>query len=150
MIRPASALCAVLLLPSPALADYREVCHAAPSACAYAPPDAPELDVDVCLEGSAVTLKGAAPCPASSLPFHASHGEVLDPGEGSVLPLMPLASACPSHCVQGGSGGGTSSPICCEGETCWPSNDCEGVLLWCFDGVCNEDGTVTCFESMEV
>jgi hypothetical protein len=34
---------------------------------------------------------------------------------------------------------------------CWPiegTNDCEGgEILWCDEGVSNEDGTVTCFGS---
>lgn len=145
------ALATVIGAPQPAQAEYRDLCDSA-RVCEYTGPNAPLLDMDVCLDLSGqVMLKGSTACSAGSVPFHARYGEVYDAVLGLVVAYTPLADACtvPGLCetVPGDFAGDMEEEeaICCIGSICWPGSDCGGTLLWCHDGVSNEDGTVTCF-----
>ncbi|NVB40304.1 hypothetical protein G6O69_37185 [Pseudenhygromyxa sp. WMMC2535] len=143
-----------LLTPGSASAQYRDLCDST-QVCDYTGPNAPVLDADVCLDQTGQTrLKGSTPCPAGQVPFHVRYGELLDPVELLVVAYTPLENACsiPGLCDPGDYAPGetsTAQAICCFGNVCWPGVDCGGTLMWCDDGVCNEDGTITCFEGME-
>ncbi|EDM73928.1 hypothetical protein PPSIR1_14810 [Plesiocystis pacifica SIR-1] len=142
--------------PQAANAEYRDLCDSS-KVCEYTGPGAPVLDADVCLDPAGqVSLKGSTPCTVGSVPFHVRYGELYDPVANLVVAYIPLESACsvPGLCEEMPDGytdnSSTAQNICCINGVCWPGSDCGGTLLWCDDGVCNEDGTVTCFEGMEL
>lgn len=146
---------AVVLLPSSASAgDYRELCMSAAKVCTYTGPQAPVLRADVCLStAGGITLKGTAPCASGQYPYYVEHGEVVDPQTGEIAAYIPLDNACsqPGRCVDGPGPGVTEEyPMCCfvnsSGvEVCVDGTGCGGTLWFCYDGVSNPDGTVTCF-----
>lgn len=143
------------LMPGLASAEYRDLCDSS-RVCEYTGPNAPVLDAAVCLDPTGeARLKNSAPCATGSVPFHVRFGEVVDPIALTVLAYIPLASACsiPGLCeenLDAPGGVGTAQGICCVNDVCWPGYDCGGTIFWCEDGVCNEDGTVTCFQSWEL
>ncbi|EDM81457.1 hypothetical protein PPSIR1_39740 [Plesiocystis pacifica SIR-1] len=138
----------------PSNVQLRDLCDSTRAVCEYTGPNAPVLDAAVCLDGmGTVRLQTTGGCPLGSVAFHARYGEVYDPGQNLVVAYIPLANAC----SQAGlcetaeiTPGASAMPICCWGAICWPGSDCDGTLFWCHDGVCNEDGTVTCFDGQEV
>lgn len=137
-----------------ARAEFRDLCDSA-NICEYTGPNAPVLDAAVCLDAAGqASLKGSKPCPTGSVAFHARYGEVYEPIQQLVVGYIPLANACtavPGLCEASdnyASNQSEAQAICCVGAVCWPGVDCGGTLMWCDDGVCNEDGTVTCFEGM--
>jgi hypothetical protein len=143
---------ALVSIPLTADAEYRYLCTSVPGACEYTPANVPKLLADVCYDPSsnAVRLKGTPTCLAGSRPFTVIYGEVVDPQTGEVAAYAPLDDACGAGlCAAYVQHGGPQPYImCCEsGGPCWPGGGCDGVLYWCNDGVCNEDGTVTCFDS---
>ena len=134
---------------------YRDLCGSVPSACEYTGPDAPVLAVAVCWARttSTTTLMTGATCPTGSWPYFAKYG-VVDPFTLQVNAYQPLDDACsrPGLCQPSIQAPTTTTTgvICCFGGTCYPAYDDQcygGELLFCLDGVSNEDGTVTCFES---
>jgi hypothetical protein len=144
----------LLLAPADVDAQYRYLCASAPSACTYTGPNAPMLNATVCY-GSAigVRLKGSAPCPSGSWPYYLDFGEVVNPLTNQVAAYIPLNDACdqPGLCVKGPPPAGSQEyPMCCVTtngeEICYQGSACGGTLWWCNDGVCNGDGTITCFE----
>jgi len=133
---------------------YRDLCSSVPSACGYTGPDAPVLAAAVCWASSTftATLMTGATCPTGSYPYAVKYG-VVDPGSKIVTAFIPLDDACsrpglcqPKYLAPPNS---TSAPMCCFGDTCYPSDgECYGgEFLFCLYGVTNDDGTVTCFES---
>jgi hypothetical protein len=141
---------AVLLSPADAGAQYRYLCTSIPSACTYTGPLASKLNAEVCY-GSAIgiRLKGTAPCPTGSWPYSVDYGEIVDPVVNAVVAYIPLDDACsrPGLCVDGPPPGGAQEyPMCCTDGKCYQGASCGGTLWWCNDGVCNEDGTITCFD----
>ncbi len=134
--------------------QYRHLCTST-QACTFTSAGVPLLDADVCYDSTgAVTLKGASDCPAGSWPYYVDYGEVADPVTREVAAYIPLDDACtqPGPCVEGPPPPEAQEyPMCCttssQGvETCWSGGTCGGTLWWCEDGVCNDDGTITCFE----
>ncbi len=97
-------------------------------------------------------------CPDGSWPYYVEAGEVVDPITNEVAAYIPLDDACdqPGLCVEGPPPPGAQEfPMCCTGiasgeETCVSGASCGGQLYFCIDGVSNEDGTVTCFDQIEV
>lgn len=150
---------AFLLAPSDVDAQYRYLCTSIPSACMYTGPDAPQLNANVCY-GSAlgIRLMGGGSCPTGSWPYYVAHGEVVNPVTNAVAAYIPLDDACdhPGICVDGPPPGGAQPFImCCTGnqsgsETCINGATCGGTIYYCNDGVCEPDGTVTCFDAEEV
>ena len=146
---------AVIALPQTADAEYRYLCTSVPGACEYSPANVPKLLADVCYNPSnnAIRVKGTAPCPTEAKAFTVIHGEVVDSVTGEVVAYKPLDDACAAgFCADYVQHGGPQAyTMCCEsGGPCWPGALCEGVLYWCHDGVCNEDGTITCFNAEAV
>jgi hypothetical protein len=149
----------VLVAPATATAGpYRDLCVSAPGSCDYTGPDAPAFDGLVCRDAAVgVTAKGSAPCPSGSTTYHLEYGELIDASSGTVAGYMPLDSACSvaGLCVAGPAPTGTASvAICCEFGTCVPISQvlCNGpsaAAYMCDNGVCNLDGTITCFEGEE-
>lgn len=142
-----------------AYATYRHLCFSVPAACTYTGPDAPELNANVCFgRKTGVRLMGTASCPSGSWPFYVSYGELVDPTTNEVAAYVPLDDACakPGICVQGPPPPDAQEfPMCCTGnasgeETCYHGVSCGGQLYFCWDGVSNADGTVSCFEQWEV
>jgi hypothetical protein len=134
--------------------QYRHLCTST-RACAYSSTNVPFLNTNVCYSAtSGVRLKGTAPCPSGSWPYYLDYGEVIDPVTNAVAAYIPLDNACSEagRCVDGPPPDGAQEyPMCCttdsQGyETCWNGGACGGTLWWCEDGVCNDDGTITCFE----
>jgi hypothetical protein len=146
----------VALLPSSAGAtEYRSLCMSAPKHCTHTGPDAPVLRADVCLATSGeITLKGVDSCPSGSWPYYVDYGEVIDPIKGWVQAYIPLDDACgfPGMCDKAPPPDGSQEfPMCCyvnqDGvQVCVEDLDCGGTLWFCYDGVCNDDGTITCFQ----
>lgn len=145
----------IVALPSSASAGtYRELCMSASRVCTYTGPEAPMLGLDVCLSTSAmITLKGTGPCATGQYAYSVAHGEVIDPTTGEVAAYIPLDDACSQlgRCADGPAPGDTEEyPMCCfvngSGiEVCVGGLNCGGTLWFCYDGVSNSDGTVTCF-----
>jgi hypothetical protein len=143
---------ALIAIPSTADAEYRQLCTSVPGACEYSPANVPKLLADVCHDPSnnAITLKGAAACQSGSRTYTVIYGEVLDSLTGEVAAYIPLDDACAAgRCAAYVPHENPQAyGMCCQnGGPCWPGNSCGGVLYWCNDGVCNDDGTVTCFEA---
>ena len=144
----------VLLSPTGVEAQYRDLCTSVPSACAYTSSDAPLLQADVCFGSTFGVRLMSGSCPSGSWPYHVMYGEVVDPIANQVAPYIPLDDACakPGICVDGPPPAGAQEyPMCCSKnsqgvEICSDNVMCGGTLWWCNDGVCNEDGTITCFE----
>jgi hypothetical protein len=150
-----AALALALLSPASVDAQYRELCTSVPSQCTHTGPDAPQLQANVCFGSTiGIRLMSGGSCPSGSWPYYVSHGEVVDPITNQVAAYIPLDDACarPGICVQGPPPAGAQEyPMCCTKgssgvETCSDDMLCGGTLWWCVDGVCNEDGTITCFE----
>ncbi len=153
---PTVALALALLLEShDARAEYRYLCTSIPEACTYRGPDVPSLKANVCYDptlGSRLMSGGS--CPAGAWPYFVDAGEVIDPLTNEVAAYVPLDDACsrPGICVEGPPPAGAQEyPMCCKTnsqgvETCYDGAGCGGSLWWCHDGVCNDDGTITCFK----
>jgi hypothetical protein len=134
--------------------NYRDFCGSVPRACTFTGPDAPVLAAVVCWSSSTstATLMTGATCPTGRWPYFVKYG-LVDPMSLSVSAFVPLDDACsrPGLCqpTEFKPANTTNAPICCFGGNCWPINDdlCpSGEIYFCFDGVSNDDGTVTCFE----
>jgi hypothetical protein len=147
---------ATLTLPWSANAStYRNLCMSAPGYCTPTGTQVSRLDANVCLsKAGGITLKGTAPCPSNAWAYYVEHGEVVDP-TGRVEAYLPLDNACGQAglCVDGPAPDGSQEfGMCCyvdeDGEwVCVPGVLCGGTLWYCYDGVSNSDGTVTCFEA---
>ncbi|PRP96052.1 hypothetical protein ENSA7_68660 [Enhygromyxa salina] len=142
----------LIAIPSTADAEYRYLCTSVPGACEYTPANVPKLLADVCYYPSSNTsrIKGTAPCPSGSRAFSVIYGEIVDPQIGQVSAYVPVDDACAAgFCAEyEPHDDPLESTICCEtGGPCWPGGVCQGTIYWCHDGVCNEDGTVTCFNA---
>lgn len=145
------------LAPRAASATYRDLCASVPAACEYTGPDAAVLGADVCYSSTGgVTLKGSGACPTGAWPYYLDYGEIVDPLTGEVAAYIPLDWAC-SHsgiCEEGDPPVGSDpqeAPICCEFGFCVPAEEvlCDSensLLVFCYDGVTESDGSVTCFE----
>ncbi|MFV8754114.1 hypothetical protein ACNOYE_26510 [Nannocystaceae bacterium ST9] len=137
-------------------ANYRDLCSAVPGECEYTGPDAPVLAVDVCWSRSTSTsrLMTGATCPSGSYPYFVKYG-IVDPLSLSVTGFVPLDDACsrsglckPSYLAPPTT---WDAVMCCIEGVCWPdTGPCAGELLFCSNGVTNEDGTVECFDDQEV
>lgn len=151
---------AAVSIPSSAGAsEYRNLCTSAASYCTPTGPDAPQLHADVCLSRTgAVTLKGTAPCASDTWPYYIDHGEVVDPTTGQVQPYLPLDDACgqAGMCDKGPPPGDSQElPMCCYvdelgDQVCVYGANCGGTVWFCYDGVSNPDGTVTCFSGEQL
>ncbi|PRP99354.1 hypothetical protein [Enhygromyxa salina] len=147
----------VASLPSSASAStHRNLCMSAPTHCTPTGTQVPRLDASVCLSRSGeLTIRGTAPCPADAWPYYLEHGEVVDPTTGQVNAYLPLDDACSQAgmCEKGPPPDGTLEfPMCCyvnQGgeQVCVNGFSCAGTIWYCYDGVSNDDGTVTCFAS---
>ncbi len=151
----AIALCTLLAPLTASAEQYRDLCSSVPGACEHTGPNAPVLDADVCWsEGGVLTLKGQAPCPSDAWPYHLGHGELLDPLSQEIAAYSPLDWACdhPGLCVSGPvPPEATAQSLCCEWGVCVPlveavCNSPASVAVMCFNGVSNEDGSVTCYD----
>jgi hypothetical protein len=144
---------ALALTPARGEAEYRQLCASVPSACEYTGPQAPKLDVDVCYGDTTGARLMTGSCPTGTWPYRVTHGEVLDPATNEVAAYVPLDDRCsvPGACVDYvAHDDGWESVICCvSAAECYEGVTCGGVFFWCFDGVSNEDGTVTCFNGEE-
>jgi hypothetical protein len=144
----------VALMLGPAEADatqYRYLCTSIPAACNYTGPNAPTLGAAVCYgTASGIVLKGTAPCPSGTWAYYVDYGEIVDPVANAVAAYVPLDNGCdrPGLCVDGPPPAGAQEYVmCCTSDTqCVHGSKCGGTLWWCNDGVCNEDGTITCFD----
>jgi hypothetical protein len=157
MPRTVFALFTLTLLAFPLTADaeYRYLCTSVPGACEYTPANVPKLLADVCYDPSnnVTRVKGTAPCLVGTSAFTVIYGEIVNPVTGEVAAYAPLDDACAAgKCVEYQPHDNPQEHgMCCEnGGPCWPVGGCGGVLYWCNDGVCNEDGTITCFDAEEL
>lgn len=148
----------LLLMASRADATtYPDLCGSVPSACEYSGPNAPVLAAAVCWSRltKITTLMVGGACPTGSWPYFVKYG-VVDPLNLHVSAFVPLEDACsrPGVCLPGSFApeNTTSAPMCCVGDQCWTIEEglgpvnCEGEVLYCSEGVTNDDGTSTCFD----
>lgn len=145
----------LMLAPTEGVAQYRYLCTSIPDACEHTGPDAPTLNADVCWgRTTGVQLMSSTSCPSGTWPYHVTHGEIVNPITNQVAAYAPLDNACdvPGTCNDyTPHTDGWESTICCVWyNECYEGVQCDGVLFWCFDGVSNLDGTVTCFDSEEL
>lgn len=123
---------------------YQDLCTSNPSACEYAPNEAPLLSADVCFAPltGIVTLKGGGNCSLNSYPFFVKNGEVINPNTGEVQPYIALPDACDmGYCIayDPQDPDGEEGPMCCDNT----SGDCtetagicppDKIAVWCEDG----------------
>lgn len=138
---------------------YSDLCNSVPGECEYTGPTAPVLAANVCWSRSTSTtrLMTGATCPTGSYPFFLKYG-IVDPLTQIVTGFVPLDDACsrPGICTPGSfapDSTWTAAAMCCIDGVCWPATDgfnCAGELLFCSNGVTNEDGTVECFDDENV
>lgn len=148
-----------VLVSVDAHATTRDLCTSVPGECEYTGPDAPVLAANVCWFRSTATtrLMTGATCPTGGWPYFVKYGMV-DTLTLEVTGFVPLEDACtvPGLCSPGylaPPNSWTSAAMCCIGDLCWPSTapePCAGELLYCSNGVTNEDGTVECFDDQPV
>lgn len=154
----ALALPIVLVANHADATTYQDLCGSVPSACEYTGPDAPVLAAAVCWSRvtTITTLMVGGTCPTGSWPYYAKYGAV-DPLSLRVSAFVPLEDACsrPGLCSPGYLAPPTtwdSAAMCCSGDVCWPwegGTPCGGEILYCGNGVTNEDGTVECFDEQD-
>jgi hypothetical protein len=145
-----------VLAPSDVDAQYRNLCTSIPSQCIYTPANVPKLDANVCYGRTYGIRLMSGSCPTNTWPYYVDYGEVVDPITNAVAAYIPLDNACdhPGICEVGPPPPDAEEfPMCCTGntsgeETCVNGVSCGGTLYYCNDGVCNDDGTVTCFEAV--
>ncbi|PRP95032.1 hypothetical protein ENSA5_40300 [Enhygromyxa salina] len=111
---------------------------------------APRYDGTVCCDERMCFESPEGYCLADEKPFYCELGEVRSTGEVSCYFEVPdYCDVFP--CAPGFQAQPQANHICCHEGICWStfgdSNDCElQDIYWCYDGVTNEDGTVTCFD----
>ena len=121
-----------------------------PVRCEAHPDGAPVLDAAVCCDDNACHKPWLGSCADSQEMYYCELGEVLASDE--IACYFEVPDYCEVFpCDPGYQTHPQSNEMCCHEGVCWPyksgSGDCEiGDLYWCFDGVTNEDGTVTCFD----
>jgi hypothetical protein len=146
----------ILTWPIDATAS-RPLCTSVPAACEYTGPDAPWFGGEVCWSReTGVRPKGTGACPAGQWPYYLDYGEIVDPLTSEVAGYVPLDWACshPGLCTPGYAPPGSGPQeqvLCCEWGVCVPAilvpcNNDYSIMVMCFDGVTNMDGTVECFE----
>jgi hypothetical protein len=149
-----SILLGFILAPTLANGDdgkSTDVCSAVTGLCQYTGPDAPVLRAHVCYTSSTglLHLMGASGCPTGSGQYTLTYGAVTDPVTNEVQGFIPLTDACTVQglCVDGPPPPDAQEhPMCCDEDyVCVDGASCGGTIYFCHDGVCNEDGTVTCF-----
>ena len=69
---------------------------------------------------------------------------------GRVRCYFEVPDYCDVNKCKKGDGGGWETDLCCMGDVCelqpgWA--DCQFDLVWCHNGVSNDDGTVTCLDN---
>ena len=112
--------------------------------------DAPVLDDVVCCDAATCYASDAGACPDALEAYACELGEVLTTDE--VVCYFEVPDYCEVYpCAPGYGAHPQAFGMCCHDGVCWHhvtgSNDCElGDIHWCNDGVCNEDGTVSCFD----
>jgi hypothetical protein len=138
----------------------QDLCSSVPTACEYTGPTAPVLAVNVCWFRSTSTTKlmTGATCPTGSASYFVKYG-LVDPLSQVVTGFVPLPDACsrPGLCSPGylapPNAGWTSASMCCVDGVCWPhvaAAPCDGEIIYCSNGVSNDDGTVECFDDRPV
>ncbi len=139
-------------------ATNRELCVSVPGECEYSGPNAPVLAANVCWfrSTSSTRLLTGATCPTGGWPYFVKYG-VVDTLTLEVTGFVPLEDACsrPGLCQPGSFAppNTTTEVACCYGGVCWPidaTNCVGGELLFCDEGVTNEDGTISCFDTTNV
>ena len=112
---------------------------------------APVLDAEVCCAGkSCFRATAGQGCEDGESRYYCELGEVRSTGEVSCFFEVP--DFCEAFsCPQGYQAPPLETYMCCNNGVCWTilsgSNGCElGDIYWCYSGVTNEDGTVTCFD----
>jgi hypothetical protein len=114
--------------------------------------DAPYWNDDVCCGANGCVEPGRLVCSAAEQRYHCEYAE-LD-ALGYVQCLFPVPYYCDEYECPASSPEyqphGQAQSVCCEhGGACWPYNQstdgaCQGQMLWCQSGTCNDDGTITC------
>jgi hypothetical protein len=115
--------------------------------------DAPKLDFDVCCDGDSCVPAPptAAGCGAGKSRYYAEYGKVSLSGE--VWPMFSTPDWCDLHpCpTMEFTPGPLAEFMCCQEGDCYEYHiewmSCNpGEIIWCWTGVCNDDGTVSCLD----
>lgn len=117
--------------------------------------DAPYWSDDVCCDADSCVEPSSRGCSADEQLYFCQYAE-LD-ALGNVTCLFPVPYYCDEYeCPAPPLSLGAwpqSQMVCCEHDgPCWPwqqSTDggCLGQILYCMNGTCNDDGTITCYDS---
>jgi hypothetical protein len=114
--------------------------------------EAPYWNDDVCCGADGCVETSRLGCGADEQRYFCEYAEI-DP-LGYLTCMFPVPYYCDENECPAASPVVQSPPqeqvVCCEhAGPCWPyqpSTDggCLGQILWCTNGTCNDDGTVTC------
>lgn len=130
--------------------------HGYPKACApIGWRDAPYWNDDVCCDADGCVEPGRLGCSADEQRYFCQYAEL------DALGYLTCMFTVPYYCDEYECP--TSSPayqalpqeqvVCCEHDgPCWPysypaDGGCLGQILSCTEGTCNDDGTITCYNS---
>jgi hypothetical protein len=116
--------------------------------------DAPYWNDDVCCDADGCVEPGRLGCSAGETRYFCEYAEFDALGYLTCMFPVPYycdVNECPSSpTIQAPL---QDQVVCCElGGPCWPysySTDggCLGQILSCTEGTCNDDGTITCYNS---
>jgi hypothetical protein len=117
--------------------------------------DAPYWDGEVCCDDDTCVETSRYGCSAGMEPYYCEYAELDARSRVQCMYIVP--DYCDQNpCSPAPEYGWYSSAmnICCEDDgPCWPHdwNDggCPGNIFLCVDGVCNDDGTITCYSTPE-
>lgn len=122
-----------------------------PLYCSPTGPDGPLWEGEVCCDGAKCIEHEGTSCPDRMTTYQCELAE-LD-AEGGVTCLFEVENYCDTHACPTAPQGYQPQPqgnaMCCYDGACYDTlgDECGGILYWCDDGVTNESGTVSCFDS---
>ncbi|NJK31082.1 MAG: hypothetical protein HC927_00970 [Deltaproteobacteria bacterium] len=116
-----------------------------PTICEPHPFGAPVYAQTICCAGG-TCFPSAGGCQDGEQLFGCELGDVDETGRAHCYFEVP--EYCDVHTCPPGEGG-WATYLCCMGDVCelqpgWA--ECMGKILWCYNGVSNDDGTVTCLD----
>jgi len=123
-----------------------------PTMCEAHPEGAPRYDEVACCDDALCFERDARGCLDGEQPYYCELGDV--GATGIVSCYFEVPSYCELFACSQAPAGYQAMPeangMCCNAGICWTlwdANDCElQDIYWCYSGVTNEDGTVTCFD----
>ena len=145
------------LFSTPLLGELEDLCDivnpdtGTPVRCEPHPEDAPVYAEPVCCDAAGCYKSDGGWCPDALQSYYCELGEVLASDEVACYFEVPDYCDVFPCAGPGYQAHPQAFSMCCINAICWPyvsgSGDCAPQdIYFCADGVCNEDGTVTCFD----